>query len=70
MATDITSNTENALLDLVLERIVDVPKEMIWRAWTEPTLLMPWFCPKPWTVVACEIDLRPGGQFSTTMQSP
>ena len=35
-----------------------------------PQRLMPWFCPKPWRVVACSIDLRPGGIFSTTMQSP
>jgi len=56
--------------DLVLERVVDVPRELVWRAWTRPKDLMPWFCPKPWTTVACEIDLRPGGKFSTTMRSP
>jgi uncharacterized protein YndB with AHSA1/START domain len=26
--------------------------------------------PKPWTITACEIDLRPGGVFSSTMRSP
>jgi uncharacterized protein YndB with AHSA1/START domain len=31
---------------------------------------MPWFCPLPWKVIACEIDLRPGGRFYTVMQSP
>jgi uncharacterized protein YndB with AHSA1/START domain len=31
--------------------------------------MMPWFCPKPWSVSACEIDLRPGGIFATTMRS-
>lgn len=56
--------------DLILERVVDVPRERVWRAWTEPRHLMPWFCPKPWTTVACEIDLRPGGAFNTTMRSP
>ena len=60
----------NPKLDLEFERIIDVPPEMVWRAWTEPELLMPWFCPKPWSVSACEIDLRPGGLFSTTMRSP
>ena len=57
-------------LDLVFERIVDVPKERIWAAWTTPELLLPWFTPAPWTTVACEIDLRPGGIFSTLMRSP
>jgi uncharacterized protein YndB with AHSA1/START domain len=49
---------------------VDVPRELIWAAWTTPKLLMPWFCPLPWKTVECNIDLRPGGRFSTTMQSP
>ncbi len=57
-------------LDLSFERIVDVPKELVWRAWTEAEHLMPWFCPLPWKTVECEIDLRPGGIFRTVMRSP
>lgn len=57
-------------LGLVLERVVDVRPELVWRAWTEPEHLVRWFTPKPWETVACEIDLRPGGIFSTTMRSP
>lgn len=57
-------------LDLVLERVVDVPKELVWAAWTEPEHLMKWFCPRPWTTTQCEIDLRPGGIFRTVMRSP
>ena len=57
-------------LDLMVERVIDVSPRLVWRAWTEPEQLMPWFCPKPWTVVRCEIDLRPGGIFATTMCSP
>lgn len=60
----------NSKLDLSFERIVDVPKELVWRAWTEPRHLMPWFCPLPWKTVDCEIDLRAGGIFRTVMQSP
>lgn len=57
-------------LDLVLERDIDVPVEMVWKAWTTPEHLKEWFVPKPWTIAACEIDLRPGGAFSTMMRSP
>lgn len=57
-------------LDLVLERVVDVRPELVWRAWTEPKHVMKWFTPKPWETIACEIDLRPGGIFSSTMRSP
>jgi uncharacterized protein YndB with AHSA1/START domain len=57
-------------LDLVLERVVDVPKELVWMAWTTPEHLKKWFTPAPWTTVDCEIDLRPGGIFRTVMRSP
>ncbi len=57
-------------LDLSFTRVVKVPRALVWRAWTEPELLKPWFCPLPWKTIDCEIDLRPGGIFRTTMQSP
>ena len=57
-------------LDLVLEREVDVPVDLVWAAWTQPEHLKVWFCPKPWYVSHCEIDLRPGGKFLTTMNGP
>lgn len=62
--------TPDPKFDLVLERVIDVPPELVWRAWTEPEHLKVWFCPKPWSVSHCEIDLRPGGKFNTTMCSP
>ena len=60
----------NPELDLVLERVVDVPPSLVWDAWTKPELLRQWFCPKPWIVSDCRIDLRPGGEFYSVMQSP
>lgn len=57
-------------LDLVLERVVDVPRELVWQAWTTPEHLKKWFTPAPWTTPDCEIDLRPGGIFRTVMRSP
>lgn len=57
-------------LDLVLERIVDLSRDLVWAAWTRPEHLIHWFTPAPWTTVDCEIDLRPGGIFRTVMRSP
>lgn len=56
--------------DLVLHRVIDVPPDRVWRAWTVPKLLEQWFCPEPWRATNCEVDLRPGGRFRATMQSP
>ena len=65
-----TAYLPNPDLDLVLERTVDVAPELVWRAWTTPELLVQWFAPRPWSTTSCEIDLRPGGRFNTTMRSP
>jgi uncharacterized protein YndB with AHSA1/START domain len=62
--------TTDPARDLVLERVVDVPPERVWEAWTTPERLKQWFTPAPWTTVDCEIDLRPGGIFRTVMRSP
>lgn len=60
----------NPECDLILERTVDLTPRQVWTAWTDPEHLKQWFCPKPWSVSACEIDLRPGGLFRTVMRSP
>ena len=61
---------DDGRLDLVLTRYTKVPRALLWRCWTEPEHLMPWFCPLPWKTIDCEIDLRPGGIFRSTMLSP
>lgn len=57
-------------LDLMLERITDLPPELVWQAWTVREHMVKWFTPKPWTTVDAEVDLRPGGIFRTVMRSP
>ena len=57
-------------LDLVLERVVDVPPERVWAAWTRRDLFLQWFTPAPWRTVDAELDPRPGGIFRTVMRSP
>ncbi|MDX2263808.1 MAG: SRPBCC domain-containing protein [Hyphomicrobiales bacterium] len=57
-------------LDLVLSRVVDAPRELIWRCWTEAEHLTKFFTPKPWTTPFAELDVRPGGVFRTVMRGP
>jgi uncharacterized protein YndB with AHSA1/START domain len=57
-------------LDLVLERNIDVPRDLVWEAWTKAEHLKRWFVPAPWTIAEVEIDLRPGGVLRTIMRSP
>ncbi len=56
--------------ELVLTRIIDAPREKLYRCWTEPELLRRWFVPRPWTVARAEMDVRPGGSSLVVMRSP
>ena len=60
----------NPKLDLKLERILEVPVEMVWKCYTTAKYLEKWFCPIPWKTTDYEIDLRPGGTFKFVMISP
>lgn len=56
--------------ELVLTRILNAPRENLFRCWTEPELMKQWFAPKPWTTPHAEVDLRPGGSSLVVMRSP
>jgi uncharacterized protein YndB with AHSA1/START domain len=57
-------------LDLVLERTLDAPIDLVWRAYTDPEHLKQWFAPKPFQITECDLDLRPGGAFRIRMTGP
>lgn len=69
MATklDIAPSAEN---ELVLARIIDAPREAVYRCWTDPKLMTQWFAPKPWTTPRAEVDLRAGGASLVVMAGP
>jgi len=55
---------------LVITRVFDAPRELVWRAWTEPEMFMKWWGPNDFTCPHCEIDLRVGGRYLTVMRGP
>jgi len=62
--------TPNSDRELVLTRLIDVPREKLWRCWTEPKLMLQWFTPAPWKTIHAETDVRPGGSSYVVMQGP
>ena len=56
--------------DLEISRVLRVPRELVWQAWSDPAHLKEWWCPKPWTTEVLAFDLRPGGAFHTFMRGP
>lgn len=56
--------------ELILTRLIDAPPEKLFRAWTEPELLVQWFVPKPWSAASAEMEVRPGGSSMVVMCNP
>jgi len=55
---------------MVITRIFDAPRELVWKAWTDPQYVMQWWGPKGFTAPVCKIDFRVGGKFLCCMRSP
>ena len=68
--TPVTDAHETHERELVIRRVLDAPGEKVFRCWREPKLIQQWWAPRPYTTPSCEVDLRPGGAFSTSMRSP
>lgn len=56
--------------ELVLTRLIDAPRENLYRCWTEPALLKQWFAPKPYETPVVEVSVRPGGSNLIVMRGP
>ena len=56
--------------DLVLTRLINAPRESVYKAWTDPDLLKQWFAPLPYTTPVAVLDVRPGGANLIVMRDP
>ena len=65
-----SSAGETGERELVITRIFDASRELVWKAWTEPEHLMRWWGPKNFTSPVCKIDFRVGGVYLFCMRSP
>ena len=55
------------LPEFVLDRVFDAPRELVWRAWTDPELLPRWYGPGAETTIH-KFDLKPGGMWLNEMK--
>ena len=66
MTTATVSETER----MVITRTFDAPRELVWKAWTDPRYVMQWWGPKGFTAPVCKMDFRVGGKSLLCMKSP
>jgi uncharacterized protein YndB with AHSA1/START domain len=61
---------ETQTRELVIERVIDAPREQVWKAWTDPEEVKKWWGPKHFTAPTIKTDLREGGTYHWAMRSP
>jgi uncharacterized protein YndB with AHSA1/START domain len=55
---------------MVVTRIFDAPRELVWKAWTDPKYVMQWWGPKGFTSPVCKMDFRVGGKYHICTRTP
>ena len=63
-------STVNETERMVITRVIDAPRELVWKAWTDPKYVMQWWGPKGFTCPACKMDFRVGGKSLLCMKTP
>jgi uncharacterized protein YndB with AHSA1/START domain len=56
--------------EIVMERVFDAPRELVWEAMTTPELVKRWYGPRGHDLVVCEIDFRVGGKWRYVLRRP
>ncbi len=65
-----TENTVSEIERMVITRVFDAPRELVWKAWTDPKYVMQWWGPKGFTAPVCQMDFRVGGKSLLCMKAP
>ena len=66
MAEKMVSEVER----MVVTRVIDAPRELVWKAWTDPKYVKQWWGPKGFSCPACKMDVRVGGKSLLCMKTP
>lgn len=56
--------------EVVITRVFDAPREMVWEAWTDAEQIVKWWGPHGFTLTIDAMDVRPGGVWKSTMYGP
>ncbi len=61
--------TKSTARELIITRIFDAPRALVFEAWTKPEHMVHWFCPNGFTLPVCEMDFRTGGNYRICMRA-
>jgi uncharacterized protein YndB with AHSA1/START domain len=70
VSTDNDAATGSSERELVITRVLDAPRELVFKAWIDPKHLVRWWGPQGFTNTIREIDVRPGGVWRFVLHAP
>ncbi len=56
--------------EIIITRLLEAPRELVWEAWTDPKQVVKWWGPKGFTTTVHEMEVKPGGLWRLTMHGP
>jgi uncharacterized protein YndB with AHSA1/START domain len=66
----VTAAARKPDVDVTVARVLDAPRDLVFKAWTDPKQLAQWWGPAGFTSSRCEVDSRPGGHMVIQMHAP
>lgn len=66
-ALKVTTPTDREIL---MTRVFNAPRNLVWDAFTKPELLKRWFGPRGWSLEVCQVDLKVGGTWRYVVRGP
>src|SRR5438105_4372156 len=70
MAPETSQTDASTDREILMTRIFDAPRSLVFKAWTSPEILARWWGPRSFTLPNCTVDPRPGGAYSFHMRGP
>jgi len=70
MATVADAAALSAERELVITRILEAPRRLVFKMWTEPEHLVRWWGPRGFATISSRMNVRPGGIWSRSMRAP
>ena len=67
---DDAAKDQTADRELIISCVLDAPRKLVWKAWTDPTHLAQWWGPNGFTTTIEKMDLKPGGDWQMVMHAP
>lgn len=65
-----SAGTDPSQEPFIISRVLKAPRELVWKAFTEPEKMKQWWGPKDFTVLVSKMDLTPGGMYHYGLKSP